>query len=339
MGEGFESGVLDASSVEEYGRILRRLWNIDFVQLSASRFRYRARFVATPRLTIYKERCNTPLHYRGETAPGLVAFLLPTSSRLPCSLWGHHSVRGWSLPYQTVAGELDATSGEDYSNVVLLFAADFLDATARLCGHDFEAGRLGGQGFLAADPGQSLQLRRTVSRAMTADPQRRAVSWPNVELAEDELADALLAAILPPRRVVSDPVMTGARRLEAFRACMEFAYENDFCVSIPELCAAAGTSRRALEYAFREHLDVSPARYLRLCRYRRVLTALAGSTAREDTVTRIATEWGFSDLGRFASEYRRLFGEKPSETLRRSPADVRRLPRPNAATGRPEAGL
>jgi len=36
------------------------------------------------------------------------------------------------------------------------------------------------------------------------------------------------------------------------------------------------------------------------------------------SVTNEAARWGFLHFGRFAQEYRALFGELPSETLRRS---------------------
>jgi AraC-like DNA-binding protein len=36
-----------------------------------------------------------------------------------------------------------------------------------------------------------------------------------------------------------------------------------------------------------------------------------------DNVTQIATEYGFLEVGRFAHQYRQLFGEYPNETLRR----------------------
>jgi transcriptional regulator GlxA family with amidase domain len=37
-----------------------------------------------------------------------------------------------------------------------------------------------------------------------------------------------------------------------------------------------------------------------------------------ETVTGIALECGFGNLGEFAGRYRRRFGEKPSETFRRA---------------------
>jgi AraC-like DNA-binding protein len=55
---------------------------------------------------------------------------------------------------------------------------------------------------------------------------------------------------------------------------------------------------------------------------RRRLNAARNVLLREDPagrrVTDVATELGFSELGRFAVRYREMFGESPSETLRRS---------------------
>jgi transcriptional regulator GlxA family with amidase domain len=54
---------------------------------------------------------------------------------------------------------------------------------------------------------------------------------------------------------------------------------------------------------------------LRLSQARRALTDADSS---QSTVTEIATGFGFLELGRFSVEYRRAFGESPSQTLQRA---------------------
>ena len=87
-------------------------------------------------------------------------------------------------------------------------------------------------------------------------------------------------------------------------------------VHLQELCEHTNTSERTLRRAFIEKYDMPPARYLgnwRLCQVRRTLSA---SNKLELTVSDAAFNFGFWELGRFASQYRRLFGELPSQTLR-----------------------
>jgi AraC-like DNA-binding protein len=64
---------------------------------------------------------------------------------------------------------------------------------------------------------------------------------------------------------------------------------------------------------------MGPIRYLTLRRMHLVRRALLRADS-STTITRIATDHGFWELGRFSVAYRTLFGETPSESLRR-PSD------------------
>lgn len=87
-------------------------------------------------------------------------------------------------------------------------------------------------------------------------------------------------------------------------------------LQVRDLCEATGACRRSLQNSFQAVLGTTPLQYLRALRLdgarRRLLSGTPGLT-----VTQVAEEWGFWHLSRFGQDYRRTFGELPSETLRR----------------------
>ena len=87
-------------------------------------------------------------------------------------------------------------------------------------------------------------------------------------------------------------------------------------VTLAELVAVAGVPGRTLQRHFSETMGCGPMAYLQKLRFQAAREELA-DPASETTVTETALKWGFSNLGRFSVSYRRLFGESPSETLKR----------------------
>lgn len=88
----------------------------------------------------------------------------------------------------------------------------------------------------------------------------------------------------------------------------------DQALTVDTLAHEVGVSGRTLFEGFRKFLGVSPMRYLRDLRMERARHDLL-DPAQPRSVTLIATHWGFYQLGRFASDYRRRFGEQPHETM------------------------
>ena len=86
---------------------------------------------------------------------------------------------------------------------------------------------------------------------------------------------------------------------------------------IPEICKAIRVSARTLQMCCHEHLGMGPKRYLMLRRMHLARRALRQAEPDATTVAAVAMRYGFWQLGRFAVEYRSLFGESPSATLGR----------------------
>ena len=86
-------------------------------------------------------------------------------------------------------------------------------------------------------------------------------------------------------------------------------------IQIADLCHALHISRRTLHRAFAETLGMGPTHYLTRRRCTAARAELREADPATVNVTDIATKYGFWQLGRFASEYRKLFGERPSDTL------------------------
>jgi AraC-like DNA-binding protein len=123
--------------------------------------------------------------------------------------------------------------------------------------------------------------------------------------------------------IVADPTSASAqeRRLDSRKivlACLDFV-ETTGChqPSMAELRRAACASESRVRRAFIELLDVPPTQYFQYRLLNRLRDDLLRADPERDTVTRIASALGVTQLGRVAGRYRQLFDELPSDTLRR----------------------
>jgi AraC-like DNA-binding protein len=89
-------------------------------------------------------------------------------------------------------------------------------------------------------------------------------------------------------------------------------------ITLDQLCAAAGVAARTLQQACLAYWGRTPLELVAARRLEAVRSLLGAGAI--GTVTEAAVRCGFSHLGRFSVEYRRAFGESPSDTLARASA-------------------
>jgi AraC-like DNA-binding protein len=136
------------------------------------------------------------------------------------------------------------------------------------------------------------------------------------------LEQALLEAMVACIASGDAPVICSSapRRGAVMRRLEDFLEANlDRTIYMEELCKAAAVSYPTLRGYCQDLLGMSPQRYLRLRRLHLARRALRMADPATSSVTDIATDYGFWELGRFSVEYRSLFGESPSTSLRRLP--------------------
>lgn len=164
-------------------------------------------------------------------------------------------------------------------------------------------------------------IRRAMCESIAAVAERLeqsnlALTDRRLDLFARSLTDLFLAGVAldggePDRRTA----LPGARIV---RDAEDWADGRDpAAIHVSDLALALRVPRRTLERAFHEMLGVGPAHYLRTRRLAAVRAILRNADPQTTRVTDVALDHGFWELGRFAVEYRRAYGEKPSETLQK----------------------
>lgn len=128
----------------------------------------------------------------------------------------------------------------------------------------------------------------------------------------------LLMTTLPVQQEQLKTQVKGFRRSRLVKAANDYMQSHiDEPVTLTDLCQSLGTSSRALCYGFQEIFGISPMSYLKILRLQGAYRALKSADSENNTVAEIAAQFGFWSLGYFAHDYKQMFGELPSETIKR----------------------
>ena len=136
-------------------------------------------------------------------------------------------------------------------------------------------------------------------------------------LIRDDLLPLLLEALISGPTLSRPP--RHPARINTVKLAQQWMHDHlDQPITLADLCSQAHASRRTLIQGFQDHLGMGPMAYLKLLRLHGVHRRLLRADPGEVQIGTLAGEWGFYNAGHFAGDYRRLFGERPRDTLQRS---------------------
>ena len=259
---------------------------------------------------------------------GRSAICFSVDSHEALGVWGGKEIQPGGIFVVHSGGEFFSQTNERGSWAALSLSADALAASAQvLTGHDLELPAV----TQLARPQTAAMARLSALHKAAGD---LAEATPEI-LARPEVAEAIETELL--RAAVGCLTDTATiqenrtPRLKVMSRFEDFINANsDRILYITDVCKGIGVSERTLRLHCIEHLGISPHRYLWLQRMHQTRRALALADAKVRSVTDIATDHGFWELGRFSVAYKKLFNESPSATLRRAADEI---------SGKPEGFL
>jgi AraC family ethanolamine operon transcriptional activator len=133
---------------------------------------------------------------------------------------------------------------------------------------------------------------------------------------EQQLIEALVKSLANGSAVAAAPA-TREHREVAFRFEALLQAEPERAFRTEEICAALGVSAQSLHLSCEEQLGMGPIEYARRRRMQLVHRSLRRGNCETASIANLARRYGFHGLGHFAADYRALYGELPSATLRR----------------------
>jgi len=103
---------------------------------------------------------------------------------------------------------------------------------------------------------------------------------------------------------------------QVLKQARELLHENlEMDLKLSDTFPQLGVSQRTLEYTFKKNLGMTPKAYLQILRLNAINKELKEADPKCVKVSDVALKYGFLHLGHFASEYQKVFGRKPVETL------------------------
>ena len=290
-------------------------WEVLAKPLGRGPFRNEKTFLATPNCILYRESFASRLRVHALSPEGMLALSVPVRCGNRTSYF-NRALHERGLP-ATLPGAAEAVLEAGQRHFMVLMRLTLL--RHHLTAEQVVRLEAGAAAHLLPVPSETMErlgrwLDELLARAHRAPGM---LDHPAaVHALEEELITGLAGAVVLPERHEL-PARASVRRCGFERAIECIRHADLTALDQATLCVTAGVSQRTLDYAFREHLGLPPAAFIRQLRLHALRRMLLASRLGESTVTDLAYHLGFTQLGRLAGDYRCAFGEAPSATLAR----------------------
>jgi AraC-like DNA-binding protein len=288
-------------------------WDLDHRQLDAGKFIGSLDVVACSDVIVQRVNFSRRIHQQGCAPKGILTFGLPMD--VWSTNWNGRNVEGDYILFNFNRRDgFDGVSEVGFDAETLSLTDGAFQRAAVALDVDIQAEQIPDcADSFSIEKSDYHNIKQASARLFEFASVGSATNRiTNTEL-QDEFAQAIVAAIaktLPTHCECNYP-----KRQQAVNRALEIIDSTNNAISIRDLFEDSACSWRTINRGFRERFGVTPKQYILATRMSSVRKEILASPPQR-RITDIANNWGFWHLGRFSTEYKKLFGELPSATAR-----------------------
>lgn len=297
-------------------------WSQEYLQLSSGPFAGEIREASFGPVQVFQERIDQVVDEKANPRRDSYTVGVPVSVS-ENGLWQGRELKRDSMMLLRPNEELHFKTPRHSNILVTVVACCALDGFSELDDSTLARNIVDRPHVVEMGIDAARDFRSTLQQALTVSIDRpELLASPAIR---NDLSDGIMNAILVALRDNDDMCRRSISGHSVQRAIVErsraFVLANrERAITVTELCSYLHMSRRGLHHAFMNVLGINPVTFLRYVRLHEVRKLLLDAENRE-TISEIASRWGFWHMGMFGQYYKQLFHETPSETARRVRTD------------------
>ena len=282
-----------------------RHWDLDYRQLSVGGFEGSIKQLSSRDILLAYARYQGSLDHRGTTPSGYRTFIVPGDACKDYQ-WRNCTITQNDLVIYPLDNELQGSSCRYFEVFTISIRLDYIDQLIS----DFCLKKLhNGQEVVRLNPHVAQGLRSLATIIMQSSGGETA------QVAAYELAEKLIITATES----SSTIISNLRRRDiAINKVVEFVRNTSTpTTELAQLCCIANVSARTLEYAFKERYGITPTTFVKRWNLNTARRQLLAASPVETNISILSQNLGFVHQSQFAADYKNLFAELPSKTLKR----------------------
>ena len=297
-------------------------WNSEYLQLQKGRAKWEIFHVWIGEAQLAELHYGAPFLWQGAIPKDTFSLAIPTYLEKE-AFYGGNPVTQENCYAASCSQQLDTRANGQFETYVLSVPRDRILAFAEQIQVSLTAEQLLSlQGVILVTHPPSLgQLHAYVKEVLTlakTDPdwlmdQSQGNSRPQLIL--EDLLPLLVNFLTTDPDLAPEKESNQRTLFKQAKALMQQGMTHP--ITLTELCQGLDKSQRSLYYAFQNYVGLPPMEFLKLLRLHVVRRELRLADPQTETVTTISGRYGgFWHMGQFSKDYKQMFGESPSATLR-----------------------